>query len=105
MDEGKNREIWNKIIIKAWKDKAFRQELLKNPSKILDEHGLRVTEGIKVDVVEDTQEHVYLHLPYAPSNVEKLSTSELEALSGGKDTISDNFPKFSKAIHGGWCPC
>lgn len=105
MNEEEKLEIWHKAVIKAWKDAAFKEKLLKNPKKVLEELGLHFPKGEKIEIVENTQDHVYLHLPHPPSDIKKLSPSELEAMIGGKDTFSELVPKASKAIGGWWCPC
>ena len=64
-----------KIIAKAMSDDAFKNDLKSNPKKVLAEEGIEVPEGKEIKVVENTQDEVYLVIPYAE---EGLSIEELD---------------------------
>jgi hypothetical protein len=82
---------WNqlqvKLIAKAWKDAAFKQELLRNPKAVL-EHELSTTlpTNLEVQVLEVPHNTRILVLPPAP-DVEELgkksqvSDEDLESLA------------------------
>ena len=62
-----NKKLWAKIVAKAWRDEAFKAELLNNPEQVLKAEGAEIPEGVRVHVVEEqkpsTAEDVYLYLP------------------------------------------
>jgi Nitrile hydratase, alpha chain len=74
------------IIAKAWKDEAFKQELLSNPNATLKALGLKVPSNVEVQVIEETANKVYLVLPSKPSVITdtELSDEQLEAVAGGR---------------------
>jgi hypothetical protein len=70
-----------KIIAKAWRDPAFKAELLANPAASLKAEGIDVPAGMAVTVVENTDKHFHLVLPPAPTD--ELSDEALDAVAGG----------------------
>jgi hypothetical protein len=70
-----------KIIAKAWRDPAFKAELIANPAAALKAEGIDVPDGIAVTVVENTDKQFHLVLPPVPTDV--LSEGDLEAVAGG----------------------
>ena len=58
------QEIEERLIVKAWQDGAFKNQLLSNP-------------------VEETPNAFYIVIPVQPSGTEELSEAELEAIAGG----------------------
>lgn len=74
------------LISKAWKDEAFKQELLSNPKAVISrELGTQIPDNVEVKVLEETPTSLYLALPVKPSiGAEgELSDEELEAVAGG----------------------
>lgn len=44
-----------KLIVKAWVDETFKQELLVNPKAVYErELGIKISENLKIEVVEET---------------------------------------------------
>jgi len=70
-----------KIIAKAWRDPAFKAQLMANPAATLEAEGINVPAGVTVTVVENTGKHFHLVLPPKPSR--KLSDSDESAMSDG----------------------
>ena len=81
-----------KIIAKAWRDPAFKAELIANPAAALKAEGIDVPAGMAVTVVEDTGKHFHLVLPPAPTD--ELSDEALDAVAGG----------FSRCARSSWTP-
>jgi len=53
-----------KLIVKAWEDEAFKQELLNNPKAAIEKAlGVSLPEGIEIYVHEQTPTTVHLVLP------------------------------------------
>lgn len=74
------------IIVKAWRDENFRQKLLKNPQKAIEEEfAIEVPKGVKISVHEESETSVHLIVPSLPSNfmAEDLSDDELKDVIGG----------------------
>ncbi|MEH2072561.1 MAG: NHLP leader peptide family RiPP precursor [Nostoc sp.] len=78
------REIESDLIARAWKDEAFKQELIRNPKAVFArESGQKIPENIEIKVVEETGNTLYLVLPKSPQVSEELSDEALEAVAGG----------------------
>ncbi len=95
-------EFERKLIEKAWQDDQFRQELIANPKKVIEqEMGCALPANINIKVVEETPDTLYLRLPVNPAG---LSDETLEKIAGGFPhrpcpTACPDCPGF------GYCPC
>ncbi len=83
MEIRKNLE--SRLIEKAWKDEEFKNELIKNTREVTEkELGIKIPGNIKVTVLEETADEVYLVLPQDPAKTgEMLTDAELDSVSGG----------------------
>jgi len=88
MTRERNKLIWGEIVARAWRDAAFKQQLLSNPKAVLTEAGMSVPEGTQLQVVEDTPTLRHLVLPVAPADSSTLSEAELDLVSGGGSTTT-----------------
>lgn len=83
----KRSEFFNSLIIKAWEDEQFRQELLTNPKAVYaKEFGCDVPEGLEIQVIEGTLGTVKMVLPinlFSAIAEEELSEKALDAVAGG----------------------
>jgi hypothetical protein len=70
-----------KIIAKAWRDPAFKAELIANPAAALKAEGIAVPAGMTVTVVENTDKQLHLVLPPVPTD--ELSDETLDGVAGG----------------------
>lgn len=77
------KEIEARINLRAWKDPAFKEKLLKNPRPALAEMGLEVPSEIKILVHEEGANMWHLTIHKAPPNAKNLSEEELKKLSSG----------------------
>jgi hypothetical protein len=77
-----NDNQFAKIIAKAWRDPAFKAELIANPAAALKAEGIDVPDGVTVTVVENTDKQFHLVLPPVPSD--ELSEAALDAVAGGR---------------------
>jgi hypothetical protein len=75
-----------KIIAKAWRDPAFKAELIANPAAALKAGGIDVPAGMTVTVVENTDKQFHLVLPPVPTD--ELSDEALDAVAGGAYAFS-----------------
>jgi hypothetical protein len=85
MRQGAEGEL-SSVIARALEDDAFKQELLSNPSSVIErELGITIPEGIEFRVVEQENNIRNLVLPMQPDNFVdgELSEEELEAVAGG----------------------
>jgi hypothetical protein len=80
---------WSQIVARAWADDAFKQRLLADPARILQEYDLAPPAGLRIEVHEDpeweppsTDEVLHLVLPARPSE-EDLSEDDLCGVGGG----------------------
>jgi hypothetical protein len=92
------REMEARLVDKAWKDAAFRRELLEDPKGTLErELAVKLPEGFSLTVLEETAMSRYLVLPPAPAqDGGDLSDKELEAVAGGD-------PASGQTVHT-YCP-
>src|SRR5215207_1214808 len=68
MSEGSGRqEMERRLIEKSVEDDAFRQRLIEDPKGAVEQElGTRLPEEVRVVVVEETQDTIYLVLPATP---------------------------------------
>jgi hypothetical protein len=87
----KRSEFEHRLIIKAWENEAFRQELVANPKEVYArEVGRELPENLQIEIVEEPPETVKLVLPQisvASEADEELSDEKLEAVAGGGVTV------------------
>ncbi len=76
-----NAPDFAKVIAKAWRDPAFKAELIANPAAALKAEGIDVPAGMTVTVLENTDKLFHLVLPPVPSD--ELSDEALDGVSGG----------------------
>jgi hypothetical protein len=72
---------FGKIIAKAWRDPAFKAELIANPAAALKAEGIDVPAGMAVTVLENTDKKFHLVLPPVPTG--ELSDETLNDVAGG----------------------
>ncbi|MEH1770604.1 NHLP leader peptide family RiPP precursor [Nostoc sp.] len=79
------QDIQARIIAKAWKDEAYKQELLTNPKAVIErEFGVEFPADVKVQVLEENPTSLYFVLRMSPLAIaQDLSEEQLEAIAGG----------------------
>jgi hypothetical protein len=80
------KQLEELLVRKASEDQAFRRELLANPKATLfKEFGIQVQGDLKINVLEENANNIYLVLPAQPAAARKgeLSENELESVAGG----------------------
>jgi hypothetical protein len=78
--------IQSGLIAKAWTDEAFKQELLSDPKGVIErELGTQISDGVQIQVIEETPTTYYVSIPVKPTLAAEgeLSDEELEAVAGG----------------------
>jgi len=96
-DEKKHnrREFEEAMVLRAWKDEAFKKELITNTKEVIErelnnlvQEGVTIPANMSLTVLEEGKDQLYMVLPQNPMAVaeEELTDEELEAVAGG--TIS-----------------
>lgn len=86
MDKESIRDYELDIIVKAWRDEAFRRSLLKDAKRAIEkEFGIDIPNDVEISVHEEHENSIHLIVPSIPSNfdAEKLSDDELRDVIGG----------------------
>jgi hypothetical protein len=86
MDKELIRDFELDIIVKAWRDEKFRQNLLKDPKKAIEkEFNIKVPEDMTISVHEESENSLHLIVPSLPPHfaTEDLSDDELKEVIGG----------------------
>jgi hypothetical protein len=61
------RELQAELLERAKRDAAFRQELVSDPRRVLErEFGVTIPETVRISVLEESPENLYLVLPPRP---------------------------------------
>ncbi len=71
------------VIAKAMADEKFKQALKSDPTKALTDQGVKITPGVEVRVVENTEKVRYVVLPDA--------SVDLNRIVGGKGNYPCNY--------------
>jgi len=79
------KDIEAHIIAKAWKDEAYKQELLSNSKAVIErEFKVQMPAEVTVRVLEENPTTFYFVLPMRPDlSGAELSDAQLEAVAGG----------------------
>ena len=94
------QQLEQKLIEKAMKDETFRKLLIENPGAAIEaETGMKIPETLKIKVLEEDPQTVYLVLPSIPGQQAEmeLSEAELEAVAGG--TFPEALEVWSEMVH------
>jgi len=91
MSEASGRaEMERRLIEKSLQEESFRQRLVEDPKGAMEEElGTRLPEEVRVVVVEETLDTIYLVLPGTPMSggeSMELSDEQLQSVAGGWDT-------------------
>jgi len=74
-----------RIVTRCWDDEAFKERLLADPAATLAAEGVKVPEGMTVNVAVDSETVRTLVIPLPRAGA--LGDGELFAMSGGAGTI------------------
>jgi hypothetical protein len=79
-------QIEELVIGNAAKHPKYREALLKDPRKVIETQlNNKLPDNLKVNVVQETGDTIYLRLPHSVTEGAELSDSDLEQVAGGKD--------------------
>ena len=80
-------EFENKLVVRAYEDEAFRQELLADPKSVYErEMGISIPDSFSIEIVEEKPNTIYMVLPQKTEAAQaegELSDEALEAVAGG----------------------
>ena len=79
------RNALTDLFAACWKDDALKSRFMADPKAVLAERGIKMPDGIDVNVVENTDNTVHITLPQAPGGHAELSDEELAGAAGGID--------------------
>jgi hypothetical protein len=86
--ENSQENLEAKIIARAWKSEAYKQELLENPKAVISrEFDVELPAEVNVQILEETSTSLYFVLPMRPdfsaADLEDISEEELAQVAGG----------------------
>lgn len=86
------RQAQGRIIGRAWEDKEFEKALLADPCAAIQKAaGIEIPPGVTVQVVQETEDTLYLVIPLSPLGAEgELSDEALAKVAGGEWVDSGN---------------
>jgi hypothetical protein len=93
MSNQQRQQLEQQLIEKAMKDQSFRKQLIENPGAAIEaETGWKVPETLKIKVLEEDLQTVYLVLPIFPNKITEaeLNNAELESIAGGNCVLTDS---------------
>lgn len=88
MELSKEQDLLNQVINEAWKNEAFKKDLVANPIEAIEKltgEKLSIPVGKQLVVRDQTREEViYINIP-VEKNLDdvELNEEELEAIAGG----------------------
>jgi hypothetical protein len=88
---GGRAEMERTLVQRSLQDEELRQRLLDDPKAAVEQElGTQLPEDVEVRVVEESQQTIYLVLPFTPAVGEggEISDEALEAVAGGSNTWS-----------------
>ena len=88
---GQRQQLEKQLIEKAFKDESFRKQLVENPGAAIEaETGRKIPETVKIKVLEEDPQTVYLVLPdtLGMSGQNELTDEELNSVAGGGPTMN-----------------
>jgi hypothetical protein len=81
MANEKFKQVWAKIVAKAWSDPNFKKKLLQDPKATLRAEGIEIPKEKKVIINESTKETLFLTIPEKPEG--ELSEQQLHSIAAG----------------------
>lgn len=83
--ENTRATLEQQLIEKAWTDEKFHTELINNPKPLIEQVlGQALPQSIKINVVEETVDTLYLIIPVNPDN---LPDEMLDLVAGGEHSL------------------
>ncbi len=80
-DQNKIKDIWARLVAKAWIDPKFKKKLLTNSDDVFQEENIKIPENIKVHIFENTEKDLNFVIPMKPKG--DLSEEQLKRYSAG----------------------
>lgn len=85
-----DQKIIDAVIKKAWKDPAFKDDLINNPEVTIETflgREINLPQGKKLAFVDQTDDSIiYINIPAEPNFEDmELDENQLDAVSGGTD--------------------
>lgn len=88
-----------KVVLKAWTDVKFKNDLIKHPKKIIEESTkARFAEEVEIRVLEETSDILYMVIPYLPDTFEESDQMARESLNLNLFVGSHRFTHFTTCL-------
>lgn len=77
-------QVYDIITEQASKNPKYRDTLLKDPRMVLSKQlGTDLPASMKIEVLQETADKIFVVLPYVPKEGAELKDEELEKVAGG----------------------
>jgi hypothetical protein len=77
------RNALTDLFAACWKDDALKARFMADPKAVLAERGIKMPDGIDVNVVENSDNTVHITLPMPPDGHAEMTMDDLSQAAGG----------------------
>ena len=79
--DNRGYEILQGVVAQATVDDDFRRQLLEDPTGVLRDAGLTISDEVEIEIHENTDNRVHFVLPAGPADVEDLDIDEVDIIA------------------------
>lgn len=77
------KEIMNRVIVKAWTDPRYLENIQSDPKSVLEKEGMKFKKGAKVTVSVESEKNRHFVIPAPPAQID-FSRDEILRLAADR---------------------